>query len=278
MTKLLQGKVALVTGARSSRGMGFATAIKLAEEGADIVMTAWVDDVEGHPGEYRGDQRFEAFRTLAKDIEALGVRCLALPMDVSNRAQVDGVVDYVSEELGGIDILFNNAGIGFGELFMDTTPAQFNDAWSINVMGMVHVSQAVVPKMAARGGGSIINNSSIYGLGAAPYVSAYVATKHAMVGLTKSMALELGEKNIRVNAICPGMVLTEMGDIEYQLIADAEGISFKEAKQGLADQNVLKRGAEPGEVADAVVYLASDKSSFVTGVAMPIAAGQVVGL
>lgn len=278
MKKLLEGKVAMITGARSPRGMGYAAALKLAEEGADIVMTARADDIEGHPAEFKDDERFEAFRTLGAEIERQGVRCLALPLDVTDREQVGQVVDYAAETLGGIDILFNNAGIGFGELFVDTKPAQFNDAWYVNVMGMVHVSQALVPWMAARGGGAIINNASIYGLGAAPYVSAYVATKHAMVGLTKSMALELGEQQIRVNAICPGMVVTEMGDIEYQLIADAEGISFEEAKQGLANQNVLKRGAEPEEVADTVVYLASEKASFITGVAMPVAAGQMVGL
>ncbi|QCY09437.1 SDR family oxidoreductase [Pseudomonas sp. MPC6] len=278
MNKCLTGKVALVTGARSERGMGYAAALKLAEEGADIVMTTRSGSFKGDPAEFESDQSFEQFRSLARNVEALGVRCFALPMDVTDREQVNRVVDYSCEQLGGIDILFNNAGIGFGELFMDTSPEQFNNAWNINVMGTIHVSQAVIPRMLQRGGGSIINNASIYGLGGAAYVSAYVATKHAIVGLTKSMALELGEQNIRVNAICPGMVVTEMGDIEYQLIADAEGIIFEEAKQGLADQNVLKRGAEPAEIADAVVYLASEKSSFVTGIAMPIAAGQSVGL
>lgn len=278
MSTSLKSKVALVTGARSARGMGYAAALKLAEEGVNIILTSRFADFEGDPANYQGAEAFVEFQNLAKQIEALGVRCLAVPLDVTNREQVFEVIEYAAEQTGGIDIVFNNAGTGFGELFMDTSPEQFNDAWNINVMGMINVSQAAVPHMVKRGGGAIINNSSIYGLGGAAFVSAYVMTKHAIVGLTKSMALELGEDGIRVNAVCPGMVLTDMGDIEYQLIADAEGISFEEARQGLADENVQKRGAEPGEVGDAVVFLASERSSFMTGVAMPDAAGQSVGL
>lgn len=275
MTKTLEGRTALVTGARSVRGIGFAAAEKLADAGANVVITSrfTVSDKETAT-----DQRFQEFQALAEQIRARGVRCLALSMDVTDRDAVDQAVRETNDQFGRLDIVFNNAGLAFGESFENTTAEQFSQCWDVNVQGTANVSQAAIPFMRAAGGGAIINNASIYGLGGAASVSAYVATKHAVVGLTKSLALELGADKIRVNAVCPGMVVTEMGDLEYQLIADMEGIPFDDAKQALADQNVLKRGAEPGEIGDAVVYLASDQASFVSGIAMPIAAGQMVGL
>ena len=266
----LKGKVALVTGARSERGIGYASACKLAEAGADVVITSRFTE---------NDERRAAFDALGKNIaDNYGVRCLTLAVDVTDRAQVEAGINTVVAELGGLDIVFNNAGIGFGELFMDMSPEQLNSAWNVNVMGSFHVCQLAVPHMLKRGGGSIINNSSIYGLGCDAYVSAYCMTKHAIVAMTKTMALELGEQNIRVNAVCPGMVVTEMGDVEYQLIADAEGISFDEAKAYLASKNAFKRGAEPEEVGDLVLFLASEQSGYITGTAMEVAAGQPCGL
>lgn len=274
----LEGKVALITGARSARGMGFATALKLAEAGADIIMTARTSGQIDSQLAVTGDDRFQSFEDLVPQVLAHNVRCLALPMDVSNPEQVRAVVASAIETFGGVDILFNNAGTAFASAFTETTSEAFQEAFNINVLGMIEVSQAVIASMIERGGGNIINNASIYGLGAAPFVSAYVMTKHAIVGLTKTMALELGEAGIRVNAVCPGMVLTEMGDKEYEMIAGLEGCSFDEAREALAQQNALKRGAQPEEVASVVTFLATDSASFMTGVALPISAGQPAGL
>ncbi|MBU2143455.1 MAG: SDR family oxidoreductase [Alphaproteobacteria bacterium] len=274
----LEGKVALITGARSARGMGFATALKLAEAGADIIMTARTNGQIDNQLVVTGDDRFKAFEDLVPQVLAHNVRCLALPMDVSKPEQVKAVVASAVEIFGGVDILFNNAGTAFASAFTETTSEAFQEAFNINVLGMIEVSQAVIASMIERGGGNIINNASIYGLGAAPFVSAYVMTKHAIVGLTKTMALELGEAGIRVNAVCPGMVLTEMGDKEYEMIAGLEGCSFEEARDALAQQNALKRGAQPEEVASVVTFLATDSASFMTGVALPISAGQPAGL
>ncbi|MGB3625040.1 MAG: SDR family oxidoreductase [Henriciella sp.] len=274
----LEGKVALITGARSARGMGFATALKLAEAGADIIMTARTSGQIDDGLAVTGDDRFKAFEELAAQVLAHNVRCVALPMDVAKPEQVRAVVATAVETFGGVDILFNNAGTAFASAFTDTSPAEFQDAFNVNVLGMIEISQAVIPSMIERGGGNIINNASIYGLGAAPFVSAYVMTKHAIVGLTKTMALELGEAGIRVNAVCPGMVLTEMGDKEYEMIAGLEGCSFEEARDALAQQNALNRGAQPEEVANVVTFLATDAASFMTGVALPVSAGQPAGL
>ncbi len=270
MTKLLAGKVALITGARSDRGIGYATACKLAEAGADVAITSRFSE---------GDARRAEFDALGERLSAdYGVRCLTLSMDVTDRQQVEQGVATLVAELGSLDLLFNNAGIGFGELFMDMSAEQLNQAWNINVMGSFNTCQAAVPALLPRGGGSIINNASIYGLGCEAYVSAYCMTKHATVAMTKTLALELGEQNIRVNAVCPGMVVTEMGDVEYQLIADAEGISFDEAKAYLASKNAFNRGAEPGEVGDVVTFLETNPSKYVTGTAIEVAAGQPCGL
>lgn len=266
----LSGKVALITGARSERGMGYATACKLAEAGADVVISARFSD---------HDPRRAEFDALGKNIaNTYGVRCLTLAMDVTDRAQVEAAINTLVDELGGLDILFNNAGIGFGELFMDMTTEQLNNAWNVNVLGSFHTTQLAVPQMLKRGGGSIINNSSIYGLGCDAYVSAYCMTKHAIIAMTKTLALELGEQNIRVNAVCPGMVLTDMCDVECELIAESTGCTKDEAKQELESKNAFKRGAEPSEVGDVVLFLASEQSSYISGAAIEVTAGQPCGL
>ncbi len=266
----LRNKIALVTGARSERGIGYASACALADAGADVVITSRFSE---------NDERYRDFEALAKKIsQRYDVRCLALSMDVTKREEVQQTIETITAELGGLDILFNNAGIGFGELFMDMSSEQLQGAWDVNVMGSFHCTQLAIPEMLKRGGGSIINNASIYGLGTDPYISAYCMSKHALVAMTKSLAQEVGEQGIRVNAICPGMVVTDMGDLEYQAIADAEGISFEEAKAYLASKNALKRGAKPKEVANVVAFLASSQASYITGSALPISAGQPVGL
>jgi NAD(P)-dependent dehydrogenase (short-subunit alcohol dehydrogenase family) len=267
---VLNNKVALVTGARSERGIGYASACALAAAGADVVITSRFAE---------NDERFPGFEALANNIaDEYGVRCLAMAMDVVKRDQVQRVIDACVKELGGLDILFNNAGMGFGELFVDMTPEQLQGIWDVNVMGSFHTTQLVIPEMIKRGGGSIINNASIYGLGTDPYISGYCMTKHAIVAMTKALAQEVGEQGIRVNSVCPGMIVTEMGDLEYQDIADIEGISFDEAKTYLASKNALKRGGEPEEVGNVVAFLASPQSGYISGVNMPVSAGQPVGL
>jgi NAD(P)-dependent dehydrogenase (short-subunit alcohol dehydrogenase family) len=275
---ILSGKVAIVTGARSNRGIGYSTALQLAKDGADVVMTSRFAGHDAEIDSFQGDSKFQEFQALAESIEQLGGRCLAVPMDVTNRDQVAKAIDYTCEKLGGLDILFNNAGVGYGTPFVDTPLEEFEQSFAVNFMGVVNTNQLAVAQMIKRGGGAIINNASIYGLGAEPFFSAYIASKHAVIGLTKAMAVELGQDGIRVNAVCPGMIVTEMGDVEYQAVADIEGVSFEEAKAMIANKNVFCRGGRPEEVADAVSFLASERAGFITGIAMPVAGGQSPGL
>jgi 3-oxoacyl-[acyl-carrier protein] reductase len=226
--KLLEGKVAIVTGAGRPKGMGRASALKLAEQGASVVVTDLARKrtdlmIEGLLE--IGDE-FAALEQLVSEIEALGSRGLALAVDVTDTGQIQNCVDRTCAAFGGIDILFNNAGtaIGVGS-FLDILSEKWDLSWQVNVKGMVEFCRAVIPRMIERGGGSIINNASMAGLGAARGYGAYIVTKFAVVGLTKLVAAEFGPRNIRCNATCPGAILTDMGEEEITFIAMENGIS-----------------------------------------------------
>jgi NAD(P)-dependent dehydrogenase (short-subunit alcohol dehydrogenase family) len=279
--KLLEGKVAIVTGAGRPKGMGRATALKLAEEGARVVVTDVARarkelTLEGLVG--IGDD-FSALEGLVSEIEALGSKAMAAALDVTDAAQVQACVEKTCETFGGVDILFNNAGtaVGVGSI-MDIADENWELSWQVNVKGMVALCRAVIPKMIERGGGSIINNASMAGLGAAEGYGAYTVTKFAVVGLTKAVAAEFGRQNIRCNAVCPGMILTDMGEEEIQFISMEKGVSMERARQIFGEVAAMGRAGRPEEVADVVAYLAGPRSGFVTGVAIPVAGGLPLGV
>jgi NAD(P)-dependent dehydrogenase (short-subunit alcohol dehydrogenase family) len=279
--KLLEGKVAIVTGAGRPKGMGRATALKLAEQGASVVVTDLARKreelmIEGFLGIGDG---LAALEKVVSEIEALDSKGLALAVDVTDTAQIQACVDETCEAFGGVDILFNNAGtaIGVGP-FLDTLSQNWDLSWQVNVKGMVEFCRAVIPKMIERGGGSIINNASMAGLGAEAGYGAYVVTKFAVVGLTKLLAAEFGDRNVRCNATCPGSILTDMGEEEINFIAMERGIDRDQAAKVFDEMAALGRAAQPEEVADVVAYLAGPRSGYLTGVALPVAGGMRPGL
>jgi 3-oxoacyl-[acyl-carrier protein] reductase len=279
--KLMEGKVAIVTGAGRAKGMGRASALKLAEQGASVVVTDIARkrqdlEVEGLLG--IGDD-FAALEGLVAEIEASGSKGLAVAVDVTAPAEIQACVEKACETFGGVDILFNNAGtaIGVGP-FLDIPDENWDLSWQVNVKGMVDFCKNVIPKMIDRGGGSIINNASMAGLGAAPAYGAYSVTKFGVVGLTKLIAAEFGRQNIRCNAVCPGMILTEMGEAEIKFISMEREISEEEARQFFGEVAALRRAGQPEEVADVVAYLAGPRSGFLTGVAIPVAGGMALGV
>lgn len=271
MAGFLKGKVAIVTGAAHPLGMGFASAKSLASEGATVFL-ADLPDASGNATKGLED-------AVAAIVEE-GGRAQAFAVDVTRRDQIDACVAHVCETFGGVDILFNNAGVGSSkEKFLDLTDADWAASFAVNVKGVSDFCQAVIPSMLKRGGGSIINNSSLAGLGAIELLPAcYTATKHAVIGLTKAIALEFGPDNVRCNAICPGSIRTQMHANVLRRISEENDVSLEEADRIEAASVAMKRSADPKEVADVVTFLAGPQSSYLTGVALPVAAGMSPGI
>lgn len=256
----LSNKIAIVTGASSQRGIGFAAASKLASLGATVVIA----DVQ---------QTLPELESRALEITAGGETCYAHSLDVTDEDQVMTFVDTVVDEHGGIDVLFNNAGVGFMKKFEDATLADFDRNYQVNVRGTVALTMAVSPVMKSLGGGSIINNASIGGLYADACFTAYNMSKSAVVGFTKSLALELGVDKIRVNAVCPGFTDTDMADKMPEFYAEQMNVDLQQARLMCYDSIAMKRPARTSEVAELVAFLAGPGSSYITGAAIPIAGG-----
>lgn len=275
----LTGKVAIVTGAGRPNGIGRATALRLAAAGADVVVTDICRRYDGDLAFYGvGDDRAPLDR-LVGEIEALGVRGLACQVDVTRRAEIEACVAETLRAFGGLDILFNNAGtaVGVGPL-LNMTAQQWDLSLAVNVTGMFSFCQVAIPALIERGGGVVINTASTAGLGAAPLMAGYNTSKFAVIGLTKSIAAEFGPLGIRCNAICPGMVDTDMGKDEYEFIAMMEGTTVEEARQRAAEKIALRRQCRPEEVAAVVAFLCTPAAGYVTGITLPIAGGMPVGL
>jgi len=255
MADLLAGKVAIVSGAAHPRGIGRAIVNALADGGATVIGT----DLEGAEG--------------LGDID--GLAC-----DVTDAAQVEALIARVMERHGQVDILVNNAGVGVGAAdFMEITEGDWDLSLAVNLRGVVNFCRAVIPHMQAAGGGSIINVASLAGTGAMDSIPAcYTASKFAAVGLTKQLAAQYAADGIRVNALCPGSVVTQMHQQSMALLAESHGISVGEA-QALEDASIpLGRSAQPEEIGRAAVFLAGELSGYVTGVALPVAGGMAPGL
>jgi len=245
----LSGKVAIVTGA--SAGIGRAAAFALATEGAHVV----VADVDV----LRGEQ-------VASEICHKGGSALFVRTDVTDDAGVSALVAETVARFGGVDVAFNNAGIeGAPAPTADCTPENWQRTLAVNLTGVWSCMRHEIPRMLERGGGSIVNMSSVAGLVGFATIPAYTASKHGVLGLTKTAALEYAELGIRVNAVCPGVIDTEM--------IDRFTAGQPEAEAALLATEPVGRLGHPEEIADAVVWLCSDRSSFVTGQAITVDGG-----
>lgn len=265
--KTLEGKVAIVTGATKAKGLGKAIAVKLARQGAKVVLTGRAKSEAG-------------MNANVEDIKAMGAEAIGVLVDVSIPEQVDAAIKQVLEVYGSVDILVNNAGVGFGSaVFMENDDRAWDGNWAVNVKGTMAMCRGVLQAMEKQGSGAIVNIASLAGLGANPGMPyPYTATKFALVGVTKELALEYAPKGIRVNVVCPGAIATDMLGQAYQAIAEAEGITVEEAAKMENASIPVGRPAEPDEIADAVVYLASSQAGYLTGVALPVAGGMSPGI
>jgi NAD(P)-dependent dehydrogenase (short-subunit alcohol dehydrogenase family) len=273
----LKDKVAIVTGAGKTSGIGYGIARELARQGAAVV----VADLEAQP-----DDAAVATGTLAQ-LEAIaaelgqahGVRTLAVGLDVTDRASVDAMAARVAEVFGGVDVLVNNAGATFG--VPSLTHMYDEDAWlrtmDVNLHGVLRVSQAILPLMFGREA-SIVNIASRAGKVPPKWNGAYAVAKAGVIMLSKVMAQELGAMNVRVNAVCPGQIRTDLEAWRFGLEAQAAGITVEEREAEMCATIPLARIGDPDDVARQVAFLASSASSYVTGQALNVGGGQTMEL
>jgi SDR family mycofactocin-dependent oxidoreductase len=275
---LVDGKVALVTGA--GRGQGRSHAVRLAAEGADIIAV----DICATPLEtlsYELSTEDDLDATI-KEIEAAGRRAVKVIADVRSLADMERAVEAGLAELGKIDIVCANAGIGTWAVVWEMTAQQWNEMVDINLTGVFNTVRAALPSMVERGeGGSLVLTSSTAGLRAYPNTAHYTAAKHGVIGLMKVLTQECGPHGIRVNAVCPTTVRTPLviNDSTFELFApDVENPGEDDVREAFAGLNILPDVAwiEPSDVSDAVLFLCSDAAKYVTGVALPIDAGNTV--
>lgn len=249
-----QGQVAVVTGAAG--GIGGATAQRFAEDGADVVLV----DLDG-----------TALEEIAARVERAGTNPHVVTADVSSPNSVEDYVSQALDKFGRIDAFFNNAGIlGPWRNLFEYTEDDFDNVMSVNVKGVWLGMKFVAQAMMKNGNGAIVNTASIAGLSGTPTVFAYGASKHAVVGMTKSAALGLGPHGIRVNAVCPAVIDTPMGEA---VLRGANPDDIEAAKDRLAELYPLGRIGQPEEVAALVTYLCSSDASFITGGIYPVDGG-----
>jgi NAD(P)-dependent dehydrogenase (short-subunit alcohol dehydrogenase family) len=255
----LSGKVSFITGA--SRGIGAAIAERFAAEGARVCVAARsVEDCE----------------KLAAIIRSDGGEAIAVACDVTERESYSSAIAAAVEAWGKIDVLVNNAGSS-GLTPLDTDPEaekRWDAILASSLTSAFRVTRAVLPSMPD--GGRVINQSSVLGRFGVPGYSAYVAAKHGIIGLTRTMALELAPRKITVNAICPGWVETEMARDGYRRIAEQKSISVEQARELCARMAPLGRVLEPSEIAALAAYIASDDARNLTGQAIVLDGGQVM--
>jgi len=245
--KLLEGKTALITGA--ARGIGRSIALRLAGEGADIAFTDLAYD--------------DAAKAVERELTDKGVKAKAYASDASKLDQTQEVVEQVIAEFGKIDILVNNAGITNDTLLMRMTEKQWDAVITVNLKSVFNFTKCVQMYMLKQRSGSIINMSSVVGVSGNAGQSNYSASKAGIIGFTKSIAREVGSRNIRCNAIAPGFIMTKMTE---KLPEDV--------RKEWINQIPLKRGGTPDDVANVTLFLASDLSSYVSGQVINVCGGM----
>ena len=245
--KLLEGKVAVITGA--ARGIGKAIAVKFAQEGAAVAFTDLNAD--------------ENFKNTEKELQALGVKAKGYASNASKYEESIHLIEEIVKDFGHVDILVNNAGITRDGLLMRMTEEQWDMVININLKSAFNLTKGVIPFMMKQKSGAIINMSSVVGVSGNAGQANYSASKAGLIGLTKSVAQELGSRNIRCNAIAPGFIITDM---TAQL--------SQEVRDGWAAKIPLRRGGTPEDIANVATFLASDLAGYVTGQVINVCGGM----
>jgi NAD(P)-dependent dehydrogenase (short-subunit alcohol dehydrogenase family) len=255
----LKDKVAVVTG--GGRGIGRAIALAFAREGADVVVTA---------------RTTKEIENVAEEIKAIGRKSLAITTDLSQRKAVSSLRDLVFSQFPAIHILVNNAGIGSGQnpkLVMEYDDEFWDMTLMVNLTVPYLLTKDFLPTMVQQGWGRIINISSVAGKNGFLFGAAYCTSKHGLIGLTRTVALEVATEGVTVNAICPGPIRTSMLAKRMQVESEHRGISLEEVEKSF---NPIQRLLEPEEVAAMALYLASEKAQAVTGQSFNISGGSTM--
>jgi meso-butanediol dehydrogenase/(S,S)-butanediol dehydrogenase/diacetyl reductase len=270
----LKGKVAICTGSGRRDGLGAAILRRLAAEGCDVVVSdlGTPDGLLG-AGDIGASDEMQAVVT---ELRATGVRVLAVPCDVRDEASVKRLVERTVAEFGRLDILVNNAGVGYLlKPFVEASLEEWQLVLDVNLTGAFLCSKHAALHMRSAGsGGRIINIASQAAKSGFPHLAAYVASKHGMVGFTRSIAIELGGDGITVNAVCPNHVTTGLGAKQNEYYAKVQGLTLEQFLAAMRRRIPLGRPGLPEDTAAAVAFLASDDARYITGEAMNVSGGE----
>lgn len=275
----LHGKVAIVTGSGRRLGIGEAIAKRLAAEGCRVVLS----DLGQAKGEAFGAEHIglsDEMNGILDEIHQTGGDAIAVPCDVRSESDAANLVARAVEAFGRVDVLVNNAGVGYlMEPFTEFKESSWDAVLDVNLKGAFLCSKHAAIQMIQQGrdgsaGGSIINIASQAAKSGFPFAAAYTASKHGLVGLTRSNAVELGKFGIRVNAVCPNHITTGLGDWQNRFFSEKLGLDYDTYLKGIVDRNPLGRTGLVEDIAKAVAFLASDQSAYITGEAMNVSGGE----
>lgn len=271
----LQKKVAIVTGSGRHKGIGEAIVLRLAAEGCRVV----ISDI----GQPKGNE-FSAehigvsteMQEIADACKALGAEVLTVPCDVRSETDCSRLIASAVENFGQVDILVNNAGVGYlMEPFTEFKESSWDAVLDVNLKGAFLCSKHAAIQMIQQGtGGSIVNIASQAAKSGFPFAAAYTASKHGLVGLTRSNAVELGKHKIRVNAVCPNHITTGLGHWQNSFFSEKLGMDYTTYLQSIVQKNPLGRTGLTEDIAKAVAFLCSDEAAYITGEAMNVSGGE----
>ncbi len=271
----LQNKVAIVTGSGRHKGIGEAIVLRLAAEGCRVV----ISDI----GQAKGNE-FAAehigvtgeMQEIADACRALGAEVFTLPCDVRSEAECSQLIEKTVAHFGQVDILVNNAGVGYlMEPFTEFKESSWDAVLDVNLKGAFLCSKHAAIQMIRQGaGGSIVNIASQAAKSGFPFAAAYTASKHGLVGLTRSNAVELGKHKIRVNAVCPNHITTGLGHWQNSFFSEKLGMDYTTYLQSIVQKNPLGRTGLTEDIAKAVAFLCSEEAAYITGEAMNVSGGE----
>jgi len=271
----LEGKTVVVTGSGRHQGIGEALILRFAEEGCKVV----VSDLGQAQGKNFSEDAIGTTQEMEEVAEAarkLGAKAIAVPCDVRQSQQVENLVKKAVEHFGHLDIYINNAGVGY---LMQLVTEMEEDKWDavlgVNLKGYFLGTKYAARQMIAQGkGGRIINIASQASKSGFPYATAYTASKHGVVGLTRASAIELGQHKITVNAVCPNHITTGLGDWQNKFFSEKLGLTYEQYMQRMRDNIPLGRAGLVEDIAKACAFIASDQADYMTGEAMNISGGE----